>query len=425
MQLKSKLNGKQSNVQEDINCDHLESPLTNLLQNTNGQAVLACVLAIALINLFIQLVIYYFHPSLIWQDFGYLHRQGKNVTFAIAFWFLLHIILYSLVYPVGSRLYNRPWIVGLTGCVTIPLTIIPTLYCILHFDLQYLLTFSLAVENLRLIMKSISFLTEQVTLDDPEKATLGKFTYFLFAPTLIYRHKYLRNKGPVNWKKVFEQFGILILYCYFGLIELTRRGLDAFNGPFTPYQLISLYIECVLVGTLLYFGLAFGFLHCYMNAFAEMTKFADRRFYSDWWNARSGNQFWRNWNLLVHVWFVRYIYGSWVKLGGGKYTASFVVFFVSGVLHEYATGLALRVWYPVYWFAMVLFGFLRLSRSLEKVEGIWPLIVGFISLIFPISLMVFTYGLEYGASRECPLRADEVSFVRFIPRFVHCTRIIY
>lgn len=36
--------------------------------------------------------------------------------------------------------------------------------------------------------------------------------------------------------------------------------------------------------------------HSYLNFWAELTRFADRRFYSDWWNAGDLSEFWRKWN---------------------------------------------------------------------------------------------------------------------------------
>jgi len=36
--------------------------------------------------------------------------------------------------------------------------------------------------------------------------------------------------------------------------------------------------------------------HSYMNFMAELTYFADRRFYSDWWNANDLGEYWRKWN---------------------------------------------------------------------------------------------------------------------------------
>ena len=36
--------------------------------------------------------------------------------------------------------------------------------------------------------------------------------------------------------------------------------------------------------------------HAWLNFLAELTQFADRRFYSDWWNAGNLGEYWKKWN---------------------------------------------------------------------------------------------------------------------------------
>ena len=67
-----------------------------------------------------------------------------------------------------------------------------------------------------------------------------------------------------------------------------------------------------------------------------MFQFADRRFYGDWWNACTINEFWRNWNLPVHQWCVRHILKPMlIEKGYSRVTTGFVIFFISGLFHEY------------------------------------------------------------------------------------------
>ena len=77
----------------------------------------------------------------------------------------------------------------------------------------------------------------------------------------------------------------------------------------------------------------FAILHSWLNAFAEMLRFADRLFYKvrsipycyhasaiqqsrdfivlmmqDWWNSSSFSSYYRTWNVVVHDWLYTYIY---------------------------------------------------------------------------------------------------------------------
>lgn len=90
----------------------------------------------------------------------------------------------------------------------------------------------------------------------------------------------------------------------------------------------------------------FAFLHCWLNAFAEMLRFADRMFYKvhllslsttetfkcltvctfcfisfdfflqDWWNSTSFANYYRTWNVVVHDWLYYYMYRDFLWVGG-------------------------------------------------------------------------------------------------------------
>lgn len=52
--------------------------------------------------------------------------------------------------------------------------------------------------------------------------------------------------------------------------------------------------------------------HHYLQV-AELTFFADREFYKDWWNASTIGEYWRLWNMPVHKWMIRSVYGPVVN----------------------------------------------------------------------------------------------------------------
>jgi hypothetical protein len=41
--------------------------------------------------------------------------------------------------------------------------------------------------------------------------------------------------------------------------------------------------------------------------------FGDRRFYEDWWNARSFASYYRKWNMVVHEWLFYYMYQDAIR----------------------------------------------------------------------------------------------------------------
>jgi len=86
---------------------------------------------------------------------------------------------------------------------------------------------------------------------------------------------------------------------------------------------------------------------CVCNGFAEITCFADREFYKDWWNSTTMDEFARTWNIPVHKWLLQHVYlESLQHYKISKYTASFITFLFSGLLHELVMVLCFRMFTP-------------------------------------------------------------------------------
>ena len=85
-----------------------------------------------------------------------------------------------------------------------------------------------------------------------------------------------------------------------------------------------------------YFLLGFFFVFEYWcNLFAELTCFADRQFYTDWWNGISFYDFSTRWNIPVHKFLQRYIYRHLIdEAKYSKSSAMTITFLYSSVFHE-------------------------------------------------------------------------------------------
>ncbi|OUC43534.1 MBOAT family protein [Trichinella nativa] len=252
--------------------------------------------------------------------------------------------------------------------------------------------------NVRFLMKAYSFVRENVRKSFQYKAMkqrnkqktdtvrdpcpdFGRFLYFLFAPTLIYRDNYPR-KSKVDWK-----------YVNFNKDHVTWRN----------YLLASL--GCVLPGSLCFVLAFFAVLHCWMNAFAEMLQFSDRLFYADWWNATSMSSYYRRWNIIVHDWLYTYVYQDMQPLFGDSYrtAAMTVVFLLSAVVHEYIITLTLRFFYPVLFIQFFLcagpIGIMRLMRSTNT--RAWNVCLWFL-IMLGNGILMCTYSCEWYARSNCP-----------------------
>ncbi|CAG8770235.1 13940_t:CDS:2, partial [Acaulospora morrowiae] len=166
----------------------------------------------------------------------------------------------------------------------------------------------------------------------PNNITIMNFIDFLLVPTLVYELEYPRTEKIRPWYVVEKAAAI------FGTFLLLYVNTEEYILPVLPNVSTSIY-DCMLqmlfpfmVNYLLIFYIIFEGI---CNAFAELTRFADRSFYDDWWNSATWDEFARKWNKPVHHFLLRHVYQYSIesyKLS--KRDATFMTFFLSSLVHE-------------------------------------------------------------------------------------------
>ncbi|XP_045379481.1 sterol O-acyltransferase 2 isoform X2 [Camelus bactrianus] len=149
----------------------------------------------------------------------------------------------------------------------------------------------------------------------------------------------------------------------------------------------------------------FAFLHCWLNAFAEMLRFGDRMFYRDWWNSTSFSNYYRTWNVVVHDWLYSYVYqdGLWLLSGRARGAAMLGVFLVSAVVHEYIFCFVLGFFYPVMLMLfLVIGGLLNFMMHDQHTGPAWNVLM-WTMLFLGQGIQVSLYCQEWYARRHCPL----------------------
>ncbi|KAJ3360671.1 hypothetical protein GGF31_002774 [Allomyces arbusculus] len=236
----------------------------------------------------------------------------------------------------------------------------------------------------------------------PRNITVGNLVNFLSFPTLCYQPKYPRTDkvhvGKVIKYALETAVAIIIMY---SLVEQYMRPIvestyAALTDPVTgdvhwtnasPVFLLERTLTLTLTTIYFWLTMFFGLFHAASNLQAELTRFADREFYLDWWNCSTIGSYWRLWNQPVHTWLKRHIYiplvaGKWLPdphhppgalpdsprgeiVGVSKQTAGLVCFFVSAVFHE----LLIAVPTKLVW--MVGFGAMIVQVPLMAVSETW------------------------------------------------------
>ncbi|XP_064389911.1 sterol O-acyltransferase 2-like [Halichondria panicea] len=342
---------------------------------------------------------------------------------------LLEILLISgalLIYPsfmIWQRL--RKFAGGvidrlflLTYLAMVGVTMVAVFKSLTLLDLPPVFRSLSTIEHMRLVMKSYSFIRENSTKllspwhkddedgpsvwyerqMDPSVGSFSKYFYFLFVPTLLYRDHYPRLKGPICWRNVVFYFGQFLAFTY---VHFVIYGKWLVPASFKPQDLWNTYQYTLMTVSLGIVSVNVIIFHSWHNFTAELTRFADREFYTDWWNSSSYPIFYRKWNVLIYDWLNAYFYQDLRKVLKSSWLTALVVFLVSSFMHDYHIAVATRYFLPVF---MVFFagggGFMFLVRPdknsrFAKAFTVWGFYVG-------TTIIVCAHYTEVAARTACP-----------------------
>lgn len=177
----------------------------------------------------------------------------------------------------------------------------------------------------------------------PTNLSLANYIDFLFCPTLCYELEYPRTPH-IRYSqlayKILATFGVIFLLTITSeefilpVLRASSLTLQSTTGWQETGLVLAESISMLLFPFMITFLLVFLVIFEYvLGAFAEMTCFADRHFYSDWWNSTDWLEFSREWNIPVHHFFRRHVYlSSYPTIG--KKLAMVLTFLVSAAAHE-------------------------------------------------------------------------------------------
>ncbi|GFY51969.1 sterol O-acyltransferase 1 [Trichonephila inaurata madagascariensis] len=232
-----------------------------------------------------------------------------------------------------------------------------TSYKVVENGFRPITNFIIISEQVRIFMKVYSFVREsapRVLQYVPSKdgkqeqnlyPTVRHYLYYLYCPATIYKDSYPRKK-EINYNFVAAQFfgfSCIVIYTD-GDSEHYR---DVGSTPFTMKEAVMTLAVSMFLGTLCMFMMFYGFLHSWLNIWAELLRFADREFYKDWWNSTSFSQYYKKWNAVVYDWLYAYVYIDLNQIGLSRSLSLVLVFIFSSAIHEYLIALSLGFFYPV------------------------------------------------------------------------------
>ncbi|KAF8817376.1 hypothetical protein BYT27DRAFT_7152839 [Phlegmacium glaucopus] len=183
----------------------------------------------------------------------------------------------------------------------------------------------------------------------PNNISWKNFAVYQLIPTVVYDLEYPRT-DRIRPVYVFEK-----TVATFGTFALLYTVTESFILPYTPtadQSFLRSLLDLALPFMVAYLLLFYIIFECICNGFAELSYFADRQFYEDWWNSTSWDEFARKWNKPVHVFLLRHVYAATImRYRVSKFTAMLLTFLLSACAHELVMSVVTRK-FRMYLFAL-------------------------------------------------------------------------
>lgn len=179
-----------------------------------------------------------------------------------------------------------------------------------------------------------------LALQYPRSVTFSHYFRFLMAPTCCYQLHFPLTDS-IRWSFVLKRVIELIVGNTFALYLIYQHMIPCGELGIQPIRnrdymtVFVLTLQMAVPAAYFWLTMFYCVFHSYLNLFAELTRFADRRFYSDWWNANNLSEYWRKWNQPIHNFLIRHVYYPCRRRGISSATCMLLTFTLSAAFHEY------------------------------------------------------------------------------------------
>ncbi|KAF4636995.1 hypothetical protein G7Y89_g1091 [Cudoniella acicularis] len=139
----------------------------------------------------------------------------------------------------------------------------------------------------------------------PKNLTVANHFEYVVLPTLVYELEYPRS-DKINWYYVAEKgvavvgiLGIMNLVSQTFIYPVVVRTIEMKDAGMSIQERLKVFpwilSDLIFPFMMEYMMTWYVIWECILNLLAEITYFADRGFYDDWWNSVSWDQFARDW----------------------------------------------------------------------------------------------------------------------------------
>ena len=257
-----------------------------------------------------------------WRLTAFMHTLNATLSLAVTSF----VVYYYIHHPgIGTLCEMHAIVVWLKNCS----------YAFTNRDLRHAMISPSTEASLPAIYSSCPY---------PRNITLGNLTYFWLAPTLVYQPVYPRT-STIRWsfvgKRMFEFFSLAVVIWLLSAqyaAPVLRNSIDKI-ATMDVASILERIMKLSTISLIIWLAGFFALFQSLLNALAEVMRFGDREFYTDWWNSSSLGGYWRSWNRPVYLFMKRHVYSPLVGRGWSPFAASMMVFALSAILHEMVVGI--------------------------------------------------------------------------------------
>jgi len=167
----------------------------------------------------------------------------------------------------------------------------------------------------------------------PSNVNINNYLDYLLIPSLVYELEYLRTE------KFRLGYFLEKVFALFGCAGLTYIAVEHYLIPvyYTAKELTTpeIVVKLIIPFTIIHLLLFYIVFEIVCNGFAELSRYADRNFYDDWWNSHDFLEYSSKWNKPVYRFLRVHVFLSLVEtFQMRKRYALILTFLVSSIAHE-------------------------------------------------------------------------------------------
>lgn len=448
----------------------------SLLRTDKGLKGIRSIYSLILLLLYYYLLhraaVYSFHDNLGQVHWSALKWTFTNFHYSLLGWVILHLICFAIAFPLGKTYSKRKksskWFIAAMVLVVLVMGL-PAPIIIILGKTVFFSSAILLVEQIRLQMKVISFFFEvgrkekvvrrvtniemtnnnspshlhiretRITTTTTSSSsssstpvvvipTFKSFVYFLFAPVFIYRISYPRTKGRSIIRILVLSFeSLCLLLLAFTQVREASLSLKMVGQEvISVKQLVTSLFPCLIAGLTVHLAVFWVFTHSVLNILGEITKFADRHFYTAFWEEEDPADWYAGSHYDVTIWVREYIVWFLEKKMKINKVLTFLVV-LTGVLmiHDLIATVTLGFYSPMFLTFLLIYIPHKVMEwifgSVMDKSAFFRYIVVYAILSTIWSMTIFSWSLEFYSRENCPPPRDASWLKAFLaPRWMTC-----